>query len=137
MNDRLRIASEQLVEVFRCADRHSDAVSREDCAVEALKRADALLAAAGEQEPRQCESCDLLGGHLAAALEDNERLNSIAKHAVSRMEYDRVLDRAEAAESNLGALRVAAGVYKRALLEDAYDRDMMDAFDEVFGKDGW
>ena len=42
-----------------------------------------------------------------------------------------------AAEAKLEALRVAAGVYRRALLEDAYDRDMMDAFDEVFGKDGW
>jgi len=45
--------------------------------------------------------------------------------------------RVEELEAKLEALRVAAGVYKRALLEDAYDRDMMDAFDEVFGKGGW
>ena len=93
MNDRLMIAAMLAPEVFRCADANGNqAVTRDDCVAEALLRADALLAAAGEKEdPATHEDCVSVAVHNAVM----DRL---------QVDFDVLKARAEAAESKLVAV---------------------------------
>lgn len=102
MNDRrLRIASEQLAALNNSAEWHPDAVERGPFHW-ALMQADALIAAAGEQEtrePRQGEiDRHMLGQALDAALARAEAAEARASALQSKLDASARLARETAGE---------------------------------------
>lgn len=142
MNDRLTIAAMLMA-------RDWPNITRDEAIAaipELLEMADALLAAAGEQDIaadlKESDSIIVtLQEQLSAALEDNEAMRkNLAPIMEERLVYQA---RAEAAEAKLERIRVAAGKWKRTErytddgIPDAGDVALLDTLYAEFGKDGW